>query len=139
TLFLDGFITEEEFKNKNDALELELIEKIRIQENLNNTKNINVKDISSYVKKLADALDSQNISIKKQFLQTFVEEIIIYKETINIKLKFFGLVDRDTIGGSGGQRFLSLSTIYRRYFAYYDSKYNPYSYFSKPNIFKLAS
>ena len=102
TLFLDGFITEEEFKNKNDTLELELIEKIRIQENLNNTKNININDISSYVKKLADALDSQNFTIKKQILQTFVEEIIIYKKSINIKLKFFGLADRDTIGGSGG-------------------------------------
>ncbi len=102
TLFLDGFITEEEFKSKNDNLELELIEKIRIQENLNNTKNINVNDISSYVEKLADALDSQNFNIKKQILQTFVEEIIIYKKTINIKLKFFGLADRDTIGGSGG-------------------------------------
>ena len=102
TLFLDGFITEEEFKNKNDTLELELIEKIRIQENLNNTKNINIKDISSYVKKLADALDSQNFTIKKQLLQTFLEEVVIYKHTFNIKLKFFGLVDRDTVGGSGG-------------------------------------
>lgn len=83
TLFLDGFITEEEFKNKNDTLELELIEKIRIQENLNNTKNININDISSYVKKLADALDSQNFTIKKQILQTFVEEIIIYKKSSN--------------------------------------------------------
>ncbi|MCP1226740.1 recombinase family protein, partial [Sebaldella sp. S0638] len=101
TLFLDGFITEEEFKSKNDTLELELIEKIRIQENLNNTKNININDISSYVKRLADALDSQNIPIKKQILQTFVEEVIIYKETINIKLKFFGLVDGGYDGGSG--------------------------------------
>ena len=52
-----------------------------------------VGDISSYVKKLPDALDSQNFNIKKQILQTFVEEIIVFKERTTIQLKFFGLVD----------------------------------------------
>ena len=61
-----------------------------------------VGDISSYVKKLPDELDSQNFNIKKQILQTFVEEIIVFKERITIRLNFFGLADRDTIGGSGG-------------------------------------
>lgn len=28
----------------------------------------------------------------------------MYKDTINIKLKFFGLADRDSVGGSGGNR-----------------------------------
>ena len=47
-----------------------------------------VGDISSYVKKLPDALDSQNFNIKKQILQTFVEEIVIYKDKIAIHLIF---------------------------------------------------
>ncbi|MDR2879621.1 MAG: hypothetical protein LBV03_06895 [Fusobacteriales bacterium] len=51
---------------------------------------------------MVDGLENKNISIKKQILQTFVEEIIIHKENINIKLKFFGLADRDKVGGSGG-------------------------------------
>ena len=92
----------EDFKKKNDDLELRLIEKIREQENLSRGNNIDVSKIKGYIKKLVDGLENKNISIKKQILQTFVEEILVFKDKITIRLKFFGLVDGGNDGGSGG-------------------------------------
>ena len=102
SLFLDSHINEEDFKKKNDDLELQLIEKIREQENLSRGNNIDVSKIKVYIKKLVDCLENKNISIKKQILQTFVEEILVFKDKITIRLKFFGLVDGGNDGGSGG-------------------------------------
>ena len=93
---------EPDFKKKNDDLELQLIEKIREQENLSRGNNIDVSKIKVYIKKLVDGLENKNISIKKQILQTFVEEILVFKDKITIRLKFFGLVDGGNDGGSGG-------------------------------------
>ena len=102
SLFLGSHINEEDFKKKNDDLELQLIEKIREQGNLSRGNNIDVSKIKVYIKKLVDGLENKNISIKKQILQTFVEEILVFKDKITIRLKFFGLVDGGNDGGGGG-------------------------------------
>ena len=103
-LFLEGFINKEEFINKNDVLELEAIEKIKEKEIINNSTLIDIDKIRNYVQKLSEGFENKNITIKKQILQTFVEEIVIYKDRITIRLKFFGLADRGYDGGSDGNR-----------------------------------
>lgn len=102
SLFLDSHLREDEFKKKNDDLELQLIEKIREQGNLSRGNSIDINKIKGYIKKLVDGLENKNVSIKKQILQTFVEEILVFKGHITIRLNFFGLADRGNDGGSGG-------------------------------------
>ena len=97
-LFLDSHISEEEFKMKNNKLELEMIECIKESEMIRNISVVDVDKIESYVRDLAIDFDNKDVRIKKQMLQTFVDEIIISKDTITIKLKFFGLADSDNGG-----------------------------------------
>ena len=95
---MDSHISEEEFKTKNDKLELEMIDYIKESEVIRNISVVDVNKIESYVRDLAVDFDNKDVRIKKQMLQTSVDEIIISKDTITIKLKFFGLADSDNGG-----------------------------------------
>lgn len=65
---------------------------------IKNNSLTDIDKIESYVRDLAIDFENKDIKIKKQMLQTFVDEIIISKDTITIKLKFFGLTDSDNNG-----------------------------------------
>ena len=109
-LFLEGTISEDNYKNKKGEIDMESIrlkeEKIRYNDAPEFTDKYKIKN---HLIELGINLNSKDDYLLKTLIQTFVRKIVVHRTSIVLELRIFPMLTPAKVGGDEAQHPLAIS------------------------------